>query len=746
MFCLTRMSANLRTIIVCVFIVVAAFSCADVCFAAPEAIGAEAWHVDPPKIPDEDLSGPVGGRLLKLLSIQVERDLEWLERFKIKHNIKGDGIAVPSGGAHVLLALSVRAYGFATLAKFGEPGKTMGGTSPEELVRKSADIIRAIASCHLTGGDKTLDGKVWGNMWQSARIAGVVGMAGWLIWDDLDDITRVRLAKLIAFEADRFNNLPAWGNVHNDTKAEENAWHSMAMALAFCMLENHPHRAIWGERAKEYMLSSFATAADVVSGKIVDGRPIKEWIERPNAHADYTVENHNQVHPDYMSSYYLSICNAIAYRLAGEPLPESTVFNADKVYEVLIFLSLPDGNHFYPQGTDWAARRLDSPLHAAIVNPFKAVPLGLTYELRVLANMEAIAAGEVKLPLDGWIPGIDKGEHGSFGTTWALFFNYLCRRFYGLKGQALPDDRLEAELAGVRVFEPARMAVHRTERTISSFSWFPKKIMALTVPLDRDVLCYPLLHGYVGVVRQKGREPYNTIRWHKLRKWENAFAVMEKIDWCWDKVRQNVCFLSLPDGTSVYIEQRFALQDVELDMAQSGRVSIYDDIRWPHQEKPRRFFGRGGILEPSGKSIEGNWVNVDDRLGYVALGRDSFRMLRVEPALRKGRAHYGTVEITFNHLPVGPRGKDKAGHFRATQRISQYALITCPHQSKEQTALLAEALNRRGWPAVENDGLMAFEVGPYVVCVNFSAVEKKFTVRGRDIVAEPLVANWLPVE
>ncbi|MHC4797523.1 MAG: hypothetical protein ACYTF1_12845 [Planctomycetota bacterium] len=746
-----QMNNNLQRIVVCVFLVGVLSPCwcenpfshhDAVCFAQTESIGSYIYRVDPPQIPAEDLSGEIGQRLLKLLSIQVERDLEWLEQFKAEHHMKGDSITVPNSGAHLLLALSVRAYGFATLSKFGQLKVTMGGSMPQELVGRSKAIVRAMIESHLTGGGATGDGKAWGNMWQSARVTGVLGMAAWLIWDELDELTRLGIARLIGFEADRFNDLPAWGNIHNDTKAEENAWHSMAMALAYCILKNHPHRNIWGERAKQYMLSSFATAADVAGDKIIDGKPIKEWIKRPNAHPDYTVENHNQVHPDYMSSYYLSICNAIAYRLAGEPLPQSTVYNADKVYEVLTFLSLPDGNHFYPQGTDWAARRLDSPLHATIVNPFIATPLGITYELRILDNMEAIAGNETKLPLDGWIPGIDKGQYGSFGTTWALFFNYLCSRFYGLKGQPLPDEQLEEKLVGVRVFEPARMAVHRTAKSISSFSWFPQKIMALTIPLDRDVLCYPLPNSYVGVVRQKGREPYNTVRWHRVQKWDNAFSVLGKIDWCWDKVRQNLSFISMPDGTSVYIEQRIALQDIELDISRSGMVSIYDDARWPHQKKSRQFFGPTGVLEPADRTFKGNWVNVDNRLGYAVLGRNSFRMLEVTPALERGRAHYHTVEIMFNYLPLGPAGQPAGQKYRATKQISRYALVTSPHQNKEQTAVLAEALNKRGWLA-DRDGLMALEIGSYVVFANFSAHQEHFIHHGRSITAPSLSAGWL---
>ena len=44
------------------------------------------------------------------------------------------------------------------------------------------------------------------------------------------------------------------------------------LALAFCMLKQHPRRGLWGEKAKEFMISAYATAADVQSRRVVDGK------------------------------------------------------------------------------------------------------------------------------------------------------------------------------------------------------------------------------------------------------------------------------------------------------------------------------------------------------------------------------------------------------------------------------------------------------------------------------------------
>ena len=80
--------------------------------------------------------------------------------------------------------------------------------------------------------------------------------------------------------------------------------------------------------------------------------------------------------------------------------------------------------------------------------------------------METIAAERPGVPMSGWI-----GFPHDLGSTWGLTQNYLPLRLFGDGGEALPDDRLETELAGLFASEHGKFVVHRTPSTVSSFSW-----------------------------------------------------------------------------------------------------------------------------------------------------------------------------------------------------------------------------------------------------------------------------------
>ena len=83
----------------------------------------------------------------------------------------------------------------------------------------------------------------------------------------------------------------------------------------------------------------------------LDGKPLREWLKRGgNMFDDYTLENHDRVHPDYMGTIRINLHQKLIYDWAGEKPPEALVFNARSIYANLKYLALPDGNFVYPNG------------------------------------------------------------------------------------------------------------------------------------------------------------------------------------------------------------------------------------------------------------------------------------------------------------------------------------------------------------------------------------------------------------
>lgn len=697
------------------------------------------YRVKPPEIPDSDLSGALGPRLLKLLSNQVSRNLETMADDRRKAGIE-DPNAIVSETPYFEYFITGNAYAAAVLLRFGEPGETMAGLSREELVSRAVRMIQTVARTHRLGEGK----KQW-STFRSARIIHTLGMAAWLLWSDLDEPTRLLAAKIIEHEADRFLDRPAPARLRGDTQAESNAWTGGGIAVAACMLQSHPHRERWAEKAKEYMISAYATARDVASDEVVDGKPLNQWLTAPNAFPDFTIENHGLVHPDYIGAISEMVRCAISFRLAGEDVPQAATFNAGEVLDLLVFLYLPDGTVLYPQNTDYTPRRLDVFLQAANIIPHKPSPLRKACFLRTLTSIEAMATECPDQPMNGWI-----GFPYDLGSTWGLTQNYLMFRLFGDGGEVLADDQLETELAGVLASEYGRVAVHRTPTTISSFSWHSTGkqpyVMGLIMPLEKDVLCYPMPWSYVGQVRELGEQPSLKVHSHHLTAHKDGFAVTAELGWCSGKVRQNCAFVSLPDGRSVYLEERIAASKVTVDLATSGNVTFFDDPRWVFQANPRAFFAEQGSLKPEADTLStGNWVNIDDRMGYAVLNSNRFRLFTApgRPCIWRGSGTmYHTCRLEFLQMePVAT--EDAAVSFDAGEQISRFAMVTCPNQKREQTAALARSMDTAGWHVAEA-GVLAMKLDKHLVYANLASEAKSMFDGKKKTSLAPKTSGWLP--
>jgi hypothetical protein len=185
----------------------------------------------------------------------------------------------------------------------------------------------------------------------------------------------------------------------------------------------------------------------------------------------------------------------------------------------------------------------------------------------------------------------------------------------------------------------------------------------------------------------------------------------------------------------VYLEERWATAPVTVELTTSGDVCWFDDVRWRCQAEPRAVFGKEGRLASSSSTHEGTWVNIDNRLGYAVLGVDRFQLHSApgRPRIWRGDGTmYDTLRLEFFHVALAAQNPAPAS-FGAGQRISRFAMVSCPNQTKEETAGLAEQMNRVGWQVAE-EGALALAVGRYLVYANFSP-ETKLVPDGRESVS-----------
>ncbi|MEI7730571.1 MAG: hypothetical protein WCO56_13435 [Verrucomicrobiota bacterium] len=523
--------------------------------------------------------------------------------------------------------------GLAIAARFGD--------TEMECTNALADlvaILHFVAPTHSAGPLTASDGKKWQNQWQSALWAAQAGVGAWLVWDRLDPELQWLTANLICAEADRFVDVTPPHQVKNDTKAEENAWDSMVISLAANMFSKHPRRAIWEATAIRWQLSSFVTEPDTRSARVVDGKPLKEWGFGPNIHEDYTLENHDRVHPSYMGAITLNQDQHLFYLWAGHPAPEALHFNAQPIYEHLKFFSHPDGRMHFPNGQDWELHRL-TPVNHAVMNVLFKDREAAYLERATLETCEKMQqrepGGPTLLPQEYFFPSLP----GMYVNAYTMAF--LLHAAFGDGVEPVSAAEFLHAKTRVQNFEQGEFAVQRTPHGWASFSW-GNRIMGQAIPFTRDLLGSPYEWSFIGTVEatptgtppqpaapKKGAE-YPRILKLARQVTTRYFSVQATLSRAGGLVEQAIVFVSLPDGTVAYFERFTARQELELKRLESCKLGVLNEPEWVYQRKPRRLFSASGErfvngLEASAAfTLPSTWLNVDDAWGLVLLGEHGF--------------------------------------------------------------------------------------------------------------------------
>lgn len=265
--------------------------------------------------------------------------------------------------------LSNFAYGTAVMLKTGIYDPNSTGVSTSQALNQAVLAINGIALTHR--GNGTTSNHRWGgggygrdnSRWQAGYWAAEAASAAWMLWDDLPNETRQLVEKMVEYEANSFINyqVPYWRNLNGttnypgDTKGEENSWNAMMPALAQAMMPKHANVNLWRSKASELMVSAYSVRSDnspFGSGaKIVDGKPVHQWVDGYNMFSDGVVINHHIIQPDYMiGPSTIGYSTAINASLAGQYIPESTFHNIDLIYRGLTETEFVAGPSPYTSG------------------------------------------------------------------------------------------------------------------------------------------------------------------------------------------------------------------------------------------------------------------------------------------------------------------------------------------------------------------------------------------------------------
>jgi hypothetical protein len=305
---------------------------------------------------------------------------------------------------HCVRPLGDLALGIAVMLKTGIYSPETAKVSRAEAVRRVELAIRGIAITHRAHRKQ---GRNWGGRgtdskrWQAAYWASLAAEAAWMLWNEMSADTQRMVTDMTVFEADSFITYQVpyrWRLDGKDlspgnTRSEENAWNARLLAIAQAMMPDHANVVRWREKASELQVSAFARPSDTTNDMLVDGKPVREWINGWNMSEDGVLVNHRMIQPDYTADDSELRGSTVAVAsLARQRVPESTFLNAKIVYRGLTELSFKPGPSpygpgeilapggtiymrqgqgketvylakvFYPQGADWV--RDDIPIVA----------------------------------------------------------------------------------------------------------------------------------------------------------------------------------------------------------------------------------------------------------------------------------------------------------------------------------------------------------------------------------------------
>jgi hypothetical protein len=591
-------------------------------------------------------------------------------------------------GEHGIRPNTHTAFALAAMARC-IPDACTSGLTPQLCRDKALAILRFVVPTHGAGGKTCSNDQPWQNQWQSALWAHSAGKACWLLWDDLDPEMRWLAARMICDEADRFVGQVPPTQVVNDTKAEENAWNSKIISLACCMFPHHPHHEAWRTTAIRWTLSSFATAKDVSSDEVYDGRPLREWLTGPNIHDDYTLENHNRVHPDYMHTFDLCRYQRLTYEWAGLPPPRALDFNGPEIYASLKMLSFPDGGYVYPNGQDWGLRRN---LHWTRTHLIQAVLNNDPQAARLARNCiectELMAArspdGGLNTPEEYFFPSTQHYTLEGLVSAWLLMAGH------GEGPDPVSEEKFLGDMAGLHLFSAGSFGLLRTSHSVASFSW-GRQVMGMVMPLEKDLLLAPNERSLVGVVsasRLKREAP--RVRKAVVSPMKDALGVCGVLERAGGAVEQRIAFLALPDGRSLYVDQLRQTSATKGLTLELGLLSVVNDLRWVygdgkrdlHHEGGRETFAAAGETTATPRSLKSRWYNLDDNLGIVCLwtsGRQTY--------VPNHKPDRGRIEQSFFLNSVGSVDA-KPGSI-----LAESVLLFYPGQAHRDTQAIARKVN-----------------------------------------------------
>jgi hypothetical protein len=549
------------------------------CPADSQCAAGDALELKPPF---ECVDQAVADRVYLLLQGQARYLISKVHTWDKDTNLKL--LTDSRSGEHWIRPNAGAIAGFAFLYRFGRYDPRVVGISRDTLRSEYIlPMIRYLTTTHVTGTRPTGDGKPWGRAWQSAHWTTTLARGAWWIWNDLPEDVQRDLRRVVRDEAERIANASPVYGIENDTKAEENAWNSTVLSAAILLMPNDPQRPLWEKQFQRWAMSSFLRPADARCETIIDGRKVSEQFEGANIYDDFTLENHHNVHPDYMSCFTITMACEADYLMSSRKPPQSLRYNAAGIYENLKWFALPDGGLVYPSGQDWRLFRIPM----AFVTHIVMATLGRDPDAWSLAmqGLNTIELMQKRSPSGQ----IFLDEEYFFASTQTDLAAHLARTWLLLHCTDRIVDNPRPK-TGVLRLDNGKIILNRTKKTVHTCSW-GRIVMAQMFNLgtpEPDRLVSPDQRNGIGEIILTGQDRPEPLSLRSVTVTDTAdtFNVQLELDHG-SAVRASLAFTSANDAFTIS-ERLIALRDVRTKQIATGQIGILNNRHWVHESGIRR--------------------------------------------------------------------------------------------------------------------------------------------------------------
>jgi hypothetical protein len=731
---------------------------------------AEVWRAAPvrwERAKENEMSKRIYGILLQWLPYANQQFAEWDVRPNSGHFFGGNFWYCSDTAASSLI--------FAVMSKLGEYDEDVTGIPREVLKQKAIMGLRYAGFTHDTGPAECVrvqginpycSEKKWGGQGdnffmasQNGRSIASLAHAAMLLWEDLDDETKILVQNMAASYADRWSAEEPRNGAYYDTQCEENAWTSAGIAAGLALFPDHPHHETWKKGFIQWSISSVTTYKDRLADPsgLID-TPVGNRIKTVTFHPDFTTENHAFVHPSYLcAGTNLRAFHATLSLMSGQEVLDSALHNNVNLYEQTVRIWAQfDGLAVPVQGQDWwYNRQHERQLTHAVLSVLHDHPDAASLERSALDSIERIQRSNSKGCLLE-----ERGEecvinlaHAQFardlepGSALDLTKSYLLHVFGG--GGAVPSDQAEmiTRLSGVYEYPYGNIIVQRTKDTFTSFSW-RNNVMALSLPKKGLWSITPLYASFTGTVQfeeSKGIQGLSNesivrdVTRERITPYEDGFGAVVTISRGDGELLQDVAFIALPSGKSIYAEQFHADKACKVRELTTGLVGVRNEN---YAAMPELAPGARTLYFPGGSNtFQGfygdqpdlikrypahSYINVDNEIGYLIYGSAGITY--------RNKHEYPKWKGVEDVLTLNDRG---AVEFCGKESLKPFIVVSMPNQSHEQTTLSHQQAT---WLSDDPGRALLLELDGYLAFIHFQSTRK--TVLGKKVLEDNAVSLY----